>query len=278
MKHLIILLLFVTNIKAQNTLNFNKRFVESEDKWVAFQMDKDSTYAFGFIYIDSQAGLTLDHGGKFRINNTGTFIPIKQDSFKLKVRLEPNNVKVAFIPNNKFDDLLIKEIPDWLKFYKEDTATVERYYRWGYLYNAWDECAKALTFLEKGQKINPKFKGLEFELAYAYNALQQYEKAIPILESAIESSSDDCYLYKELSFAEMHIGELEKASQSCKRGILACTDKALKSEIAHNLSYQYYKKKDKINFKYWSDETKKWATKGDQFMTNIKKMEDDLYR
>jgi len=35
----------------------------------------------------------------------------------------------------------------------------------------------------------------------------------------------------------------------------------------------YFKLKDKVNFKYWADETKKWATVGDQFMKNINSME-----
>ncbi|MGB8194573.1 MAG: hypothetical protein WCF67_21760, partial [Chitinophagaceae bacterium] len=46
---------------AQTPLEFNKRFVECEDKWVAFQAEEDGTHAFGFIYIDEHAGLTLNH-------------------------------------------------------------------------------------------------------------------------------------------------------------------------------------------------------------------------
>ncbi len=52
MKYLLIILtLTAAHLKAQTSLTFDKRFVESEDKWVAFQMDKDSSYAYGFIYI-----------------------------------------------------------------------------------------------------------------------------------------------------------------------------------------------------------------------------------
>jgi tetratricopeptide (TPR) repeat protein len=276
MKYLIIFLsLIAINLKAQTDLKFDKRFVESEDKWVAFQMDKDSTYSFGFIYIDAQAGLTLNSEGKFKISTSGKYIPEKLDSISLKVRLLPNSVKVAFIPKTKFEELKISTIPEWLKYYKTDTLSIERLYRWGFLYNSWDECTKALTYLEKAQTINPKFNGLEFELAYAYNALQQYDKAITVLKSAIETTPNDCYLYKELSFAEMHIGQLDKASETCKKGIPLCTDKAMKCELAYNLAYQYYKIKDKKNFKTWADLTRKYSSKGDQFSTNIDKMENN---
>lgn len=116
------MLLFSTIINAQNILKFDKRFVESEDRWVAFQMDKDGTYSYGFIYIDAQAGLTYNYEGNFKITDEGVFVPKKLDSTSLKVRLQPNNVKVAFIPESKFSELKIDAIPDWLKYYKTDSA------------------------------------------------------------------------------------------------------------------------------------------------------------
>ena len=68
MKRLLLILLVFTAIKinAQNNLIFNKRFIECEDKWVAFQMDKDTSHTYGFIYIDSEAGLTLNLEGSFK--------------------------------------------------------------------------------------------------------------------------------------------------------------------------------------------------------------------
>jgi tetratricopeptide (TPR) repeat protein len=239
-------------------------------------MNKDSSYSYGFIYIDSQAGLTLDLKGSFKITRDNTFIPTNIDTASIKVRLEPNQIMVAVVPASKYKELQIVEFPDWLKFYKTDTASVERLYRWGFLYNSWDNCTKALTYLEKAQKINPKFEGLEFELAFAYNVLGQFDKAINVSNDALKTNPDDCYLFKELSFAQLHLGQLDKASETCKKGIAVCVDNPMKSEISFNIAYQYFKLKDKKNFKYWADETKKWATKGDQFMTRINSMETDL--
>jgi len=274
MKYLLFLFsICLTQTRAQSTLNFDKRFVQCEDRWVAFQVNEDSSHSYGFIYIDEQAGLTLNLEGSFKIASDNKFVPTKMDSTNVKVRLEPNNVKVAIIPNSKFEELQISEIPDWLKYYKTDTASIERLFKWGFLYNSWDESVKALTFLEKAQKINSKYKGLEFELAYAYNSLAQYDKAIPVLESAIEDMPNDCLLYKELSYAQMHFGSLAKASVTCKKGISICSDKELRAEIAYNLAYQYYLKKDKDNFADWASETKKWASKGGEISNAISKLE-----
>jgi len=60
-KTLILLILISFKINAQTELLFNKKFIDSEDKWVAFQKDSDNKYGFGFIYIDEEAGLTLNH-------------------------------------------------------------------------------------------------------------------------------------------------------------------------------------------------------------------------
>jgi tetratricopeptide (TPR) repeat protein len=239
-------------------------------------MNKDSTYNYGFIYIDSKAGLTLNLEGHFKISSTGQYLPERIDTAIIKVRLEPNNVLVSFIPESKYEELKIKAIPDWLKYYKTDTASVERLYRWGFMYNGWNECAKALTFLEKAQKTNPKFEGLSVELAYSYNCLKQYDKAIQVLQDALKTSPTDAYVNKELIYAQIKSGQLEAASESCERAIKVCDDKTYNGENCYNLLYEYYIRKDKANFNLWLKETKKWAANNADITRNIKVMESEL--
>jgi len=119
MKYLFIFFTLLTaTVQGQMVLQFDKRFVESEDRWVAFQKGKDSSFMYGFIYIDAEAGLTLNYEGNFTISGAGIFIPKKMDSANFKMRLQPNNVRVAFIPESKFAELQIAAIPEWLKYYK----------------------------------------------------------------------------------------------------------------------------------------------------------------
>ena len=268
-------LLLATCAQAQTALKFDKRFVECEDKWVVFRPDKDGTYSYGFIYIDEQAGLTHQVGGAFTIAKDGTYTRIPQglDSVNMKVRLEPNQVRVAWLPPAAFASLKIKATPDWLHFYKTDTTSVKHLYRWGFLYNSWDESAKALTYLQRAQQLDPAFGGLAAELAYTYNALQQYDKAIPVAQQALTAAPSECYLYKELSYAQVHSGALDEAATTYVKSTSLCADKAMKSEIAFNIAGQYYQAKDRKNFDYWARETRKWATKGDQFTTNLAKLE-----
>jgi len=278
LKTTIVLLLLINSIStyAQTSLNFNKLFVECEDKWVAFQMSEDSTYTYGFIYIDSQAGLTLNREGDFRISLNGLFTPEKMDSFNVKYRLEPNNVKVAIIPSSKYEELQIEKIPNWLHFYKTDSDSIDRLYRWGYMYNGWNMCDTALTFLEKAYKINPKYKGLEVELAFSYNCLGKYDEAITTLRRAVESTPKDAYTNKELIYSLVKSGQLDKAKESCRKAAKVCSDKTYNGENYYNILVEYYLRKDEVNFKLWLKEAEKWIKGNDKIEYNIELMTKEL--
>lgn len=243
--------LFAAKLSAQTTLNFDKRFIESEDKWVAFKANKDSAYVYGFIYIDPQAGLTFNYEGTFKTLSSGKLVTKKLDSTSMKVRLEPNNVLVAFIPESKFKELEISPVPDWLKHYKKDENSVERLYQWGFMYNGWNECEKALTYLEKAEKLDPKFKGLVTELSFSYNCLKQYDKAELILEKEIKTNSTDAYANKEYIYTLAKNNKIEKAENQFKKSIKNLKDRQYNAENCYNILQYYYNQKDKINFNKW---------------------------
>ncbi|GAB2833088.1 tetratricopeptide repeat protein [Ferruginibacter profundus] len=277
MKYLLIFLPFLaTHLKGQSPLTFDHRFVESENKWVVIRTDKDTVMNFGFIYIDAAAGLTLSYEGSFTIAKDGKFIPKKLDNFGIKYRLKPNNVRVAFIPSTKYNELEITEYPDWLKIYSRDTTSIEHLYRWGFLYNSYNECAKALTYLDRAQKINPKFKGLEVELAFSYNCLNKFDEAISVLTGAIETNPTDAYFYKELSYAQINLKQFDKAIETCKKALSVCTDTKYHTEICYNLLHELYVSKDKKRFHEWLATAKNWCKSQADLTDSIKTMEEDL--
>lgn len=276
----ILFILFTTSLNAQNLLKFDKRNVQCEDKWIAFQIDKDSTYTFGFIYIDSQAGLTLNYEGKFKIDNRGRYKRIESETKKeigfMKVRLQPNRTAIAEIPESKFKELTIEKNPSWLKSYKTDENSVDRLYRWGFMYNGWNECEKALTYLEKADKINPKFKGLQTELAFSYNALGKFDKAELSLKKAIAENPKDCYTYKEMAYTYTKLVNFEKVIETYDAMTKICSEQNFIQETAYNLAYEYYKTKDKVKFKKWKIETEKWSKSENQYTKNLNEMEIKL--
>jgi tetratricopeptide (TPR) repeat protein len=281
MKYILILFTFFSiSLNAQNILKFDKTNVQCEDKWIAYQMEKDSTYTLGFIYIDSQAGLTLNYEGKFKIEKDGKFIRIDNETKNevgfIKARLQPNRTAIAEIPEAKFKELNIEKTPSWLKSYKTDENSVERLYRWGYMYNGWNECEKALTFLEKADKINPKFKGLQTELAFSYNALQKFDKAEISLKKAIVENPEDCYTYKELAYTYTKLLNFEKVAETYLTMSKICKEQNFIQETAYNLAYEYFKTKDVIKFNKWKSEAEKWSKSENQYTQNLNKMESEL--
>ncbi|SEQ78641.1 hypothetical protein [Pedobacter rhizosphaerae] len=56
-----LLLLYATTINAQNGFKFDQRMLDCENKWIV--ASTDSSYAYGFVYLDNSAGLTLSVEG-----------------------------------------------------------------------------------------------------------------------------------------------------------------------------------------------------------------------
>lgn len=279
MKKIITLLFLfcVYHISAQGKIQFNKRFVESEDKWVAFPADSTGAYPFGFIYIDSQAGLTFDWEGDFKIDATGKFIPEKRKvEGQVKYRLQPNDDLVAFISESKYSELNIAKEPDWLKNYKTDEGSIDRLYKWGFMYNGWNECEKGLEFLERAQKIDPEYKGLRVELAYSYNCLKQYKKAVDILKIALKKEPLDAYINKELVYAETKNGNLKEAEDVCRKVFKEVADKTYNAENAYNILQAYYIQKDIKNFNDWFVEANSYLMSDQRFKHLVEQMKVDL--
>lgn len=274
-----ILLIFPILFFGQDDLVFNKRNVQCEDKWVAFQMNSDSTYTFGFIYIDAQAGLTFNNEGKFKINPKGKFIKIESEEMintSLKSRLKPNKILLTEIPKSKFKELKIVKFPEWLKIYKSDEDSIERLYRWGYLYNEYNEFEKALTYLVKADKIDPNFKGLQTEIAFSYNTLGNYELALIALKKSRDLDPNNCYTLKEVAYSYTKLTQLDKVIETYNKMKDICAEKNYVSETAYNLAYEYFKIKDKTEFYKWKTETEKLLSNDNQYYRKLKLMENEL--
>lgn len=222
MRHLqLFFLLFAFNLSAQATLEFNKTYIKCVDKWMAFPMNKDSVYTYGFIYIDNSAGLTFNYEGDFIINKDGDFINVENDLTKnqrsIKMRLDVSSNIIAEIPEEKFKDLKIQKHPEWLLIYKQNDEEDNSLFNKGFLYNAWGECKEALMYLEKLEKSNPKYKGLYTEMAYSYNHLEQFDKAEKTLKKAIKDNPNDCYTLKELAYTYKNSLKIDESIEVYKK-------------------------------------------------------------
>ena len=261
---------------AQNdsVMTFNKRFIDAEDKWVLLPMDKsDTSFSYGFIYMDAQAGLTMQAGGTFKIKNGNIVRSGIFDSMSVKTRLQPNDVQVAILTKSFREKLNLPEVPDWLHFYKEYKEDMATLVNLGYIYNEYEAPEKALIYLEKAYKQDPHYDRLEFEMAFAYNVTKQYDKAKTVIEAGLRHDPSACLLYKELSYAYIQTNDLAGGEIVFNNANKNCNDKGLNAETAFNLASHYHQNKNNEKAAEWVKITKQNAEPNSYIMQEVLKME-----
>lgn len=258
-----------------NELKFDKRFTQCERRWVVLsKRDTASSYSFGFIYLDAQAGFTYDHKGSFKVNEHGKYIADTTGSAlrSLKYRIAANWKPVAWMPQKIIKELKLPAQPSWINLYYKYTDTVARYYRWGWVYNDINEPDSALVYLNKAYKINPNAPGVATEMTFAYNALKQYRKAIEILEPAIKHDPKQAYLFKELGYAYLHLLEYDKAINAFKQGLsLMPGDEQsdIKGELAFNMARAYKAANKMDEYLDWMEKAKAYTPKTSELYKQI---------
>ena len=266
------LISYVSYCQSSNeTIKFETKYYDAKDKWVLFpKKETDSVYLYGFIYLDYQAGFTLNFEGTAQINKDGSFKLNQNDpSSMIKYRLEPYKTSDVFIlPNTTIKKLGLEEVPEWLAIYQRE-ENIQSLKDLGFHYNHVGACEKALVYLEKAYKINPHYEGLEFELAYAYNHLGQYEKAIPVLEKAIENNSKNYYFFRELGFAYVKQNKIPLAEKTYLKGIKMSDNDFEKSEMALNMAQGYFQVKNRKKFDEWAKITRQYAKPNSQYTKYI---------
>ncbi|WP_299715250.1 tetratricopeptide repeat protein [uncultured Tenacibaculum sp.] len=279
MRKIILALVLISNLgfsqNKRTDLNFSTKYFDAVDKWVAFpNKDIDSSFAYGFIYLDNQAGFTFNYEDRFKIEN-GTFKKVGKNlqTGAAKYRIDTNANPVSILTKEQIKDLNLPDTPEWLSVYKQGSEKVGYLKNEGYYYNHAGACERALVPLLQAYKIEPHFEGLEFELSYAYNHLKQYKKAIPILDKAIKNNPKNFYFYRELGFSYVNLDQVKKAEEIYLKGISASDNDFEKSEMAINMAQAFFKLKNRTKFNEWAKLTKKYAKKNSNYMQYIEYFE-----
>jgi hypothetical protein len=256
--------------KQSAALSYNLHMSDCEDQWVAmYRKPDDTSYTYGFVYIDPHAGFTLHIVGSFIIDSEGKYHsapnPLASEKYSVKIRLEGNGVAALLSPEARAQ-LGLPEQPDWLKFYKDASDPVTHEVNWGSFYNGIGDSQRALSYLESAYRQQPDAPKLVFELAYAYNALGRPEDAVRVSKNEFTKNPTDELLCRELAFAYAHLKIYNDAAEQYRSCIALCGDSASamaeKSELAMNLSLAYAALGDTANRDVWLEKAKNWAPKG----------------
>ena len=251
-------------------LRYDVHMSDCENHWVAlYHEPKDSGYMYGFVYIDPQAGFTLQHGGAFTVDGQGNYHEatdvLRRDKINLKIRLEQNGV-AALLPPRAIAQLGLAEKPDWLKFYEDKADPVTHKVSWGFFYNAIGDSRRAIDYLEPAYSERPDAPRVVFELTYAYNAVARPEDALRVSKKEFAKNPKDELLCREIAFADLNIKGYKEATEQYPICIALCEDsdtaRAEKSELAMNLASAYEHMADTQNRDAWMKKAEDWAPKG----------------
>lgn len=277
MKNILFAFFLLISIKSSAQLTFDKKILDCENKWVAFPEEYGGLYKYGFIYVDSQTGLTFEYRGNLKIDSNGKIkaFPNEENSV-IKMPINPSKMLIALIPEANFEQLKISKNPASLSFNKLKEGSIEQLYSWGSIYNAWGEYQKGMELLEKASKINSEYKGLDVQLAYSYNRLTQFKKAIELLKKALAVNPTDAFLNKEYIFALVNNQQLEAAIDRYKNSLEVCPDKTYIAESAFYILQGYFYKIDKKNFDKWLAQTEIVMSSNEQIKKIVEQMKIDM--
>jgi len=260
-------------VKADDSagLSYNVHMSDCEGRWVALyhKPEDGPQYTFGFVYIDPQAGFTLEFGGYFTIHGDGSFHaipdPIHSNKAAFKIRLEQNGV-AALLPHRALEELGLQEKPGWLKYYEDTANPVTHKVNWGFHYNAIGDSRRALDYLESAYDENPNAPRVVIELAYAYNALGRPGDALRVLKNEFAKKPKDELLCREMAYADLKLKNYKEATEQYPLCIALCDDSetgmAERSELASDLSAAYNGLGDTASHDAWVEKAKSWAPKG----------------
>lgn len=277
MKNILFTFFLLITIKSSAQLTFDKKILDCENKWIVFPEEYGGLYKYGFIYVDSQTGLTFEYRGNLKIDSAGKIKAFpNEDNSAIKVRLYPSKILVALIPETNYEQLKISNDPDYLSYNKLKEGSIEQLYSWGSIYNAWGEYQKGMESLEKASKINSEYKGLHVELAYSYNRLKQFKKAIEILKKALAVNPTDAFINKEYIYALVNNQQLDAAIDCYRNSLEVCPDKTYVAESAFYILQGYFYKIDKKNFDNWLAQTENVMSSNEQIKKIVEQMKNEM--
>lgn len=256
---------------------FDRTVEDCEERWVICPQLGDGSYQFGFIF-DVGDGLTFRMEGAFMLKDDTLFNRVYGKDIDPRPNLGSSLDSVALIPYDKFTELKISTFPAWYE--KKDSVenkNVFVLYTEGLVHNRRGEYLKAKIPLEQAYRTNPDYKNLRLQLAITYNALKMYKKAIDPLQIAIKLEPKAYRLYEELAHAQLQLGKIPEAEKSAGQGIKRCKINPPRAQMALNLAYHFYAKKNKRKLEKWLREAKKYAEDGGRQAKQIGEMLEESY-
>ncbi|MGV4528810.1 tetratricopeptide repeat protein [Ornithobacterium rhinotracheale] len=269
-KYIFLLLsLLALNSFAQNNWEI-KPSNQCENRWVAYSKGDDISI-IGFLYMDIDRGLVLNHVGGAKKGGDGKFT-LKKETKKEAIFNVNGLTNVYLIPDEVLVELGLPKTPKWLETYQRMGAhEIRGQYYWGRSYYRNGMYEKSLSFFKKVEAQDPNYKIVQGYLALIYLNLKKYSEALPCAKQYYASYPNDCFAMSVLGRAEARNFETTKAVEMYNTMIEKCTSKRdiLKQQLAADISFAFLKNKDQESYNHWKKIALNYKAKNDLVQDNL---------
>lgn len=198
---------------------FDQRASDCEGRWFAAQT-QGGKINLGFMYIDPQAGFTIEHYGT--LDRSGTQLVAVKSELQGKARLihrVESNFPASCLPAETVASLGLPAEPETMQFYRDERPPGEHHASWAYHYNHIGASDVALTHVAKARAAGYTSPALTFEHAFALNATGQFDQVIALLMPVVKARDALPDTVAELAYAYLMQGEYEKAIGHYQRAL-----------------------------------------------------------
>lgn len=253
MRVTVLALILISNIGfSQNNptnLEFDTKYYNAEDKWVAFpKSDKDSSHSYGIIYFDERRGFTFRFRGRFKVeeeklikqNLTAQEVDRGKNLYGNLYYLRPGTKLVCVLNENQVQSLNLPIKPEWLNHYHKDSVNIEYKFRLGLELKRAGAYGLALKRLLEAYEIDPHYEYLEMHLSEVYNNLGRYKEAIEILQKAIKNDSQrPVILYSYLTYSLVKLDKIDEAEKITYEGVKILETDNNKFSVAAQMALEF---------------------------------------
>lgn len=256
------LLLVAASAAAAEFPPSSHRLADCENRWFLREVADPSIRLLGFVYVDPDAGVTIEDNGKVALSADGALVRMpdtRENKMRLIIR-GVSNFEIACLSSEQASQLGLALVPDWLEFYKDKREPGPHNVAWASFYNHIGAFDKALEHLRIAGDSGFRSLALALERGFALNATARHQEAIEGLQPAVKAYPDDIRLLAELAYSHLRLRDFSRAIDLYQAALSRDAEgkSVLRWEYANNVALAYAALGDGTSASEWSRKAATW--------------------
>lgn len=254
------------NAQAAEWPPLSQYIADCEGKWILYGDGKpENSQTLGYVYVDRQAGVTIDLQGDVRFNADGEWVraPVPLTGKARLILRVDRNIPVACLTDAQRERIGLPVSAEFSEYYKDDRPAGVHHTDWASFFNQIGAYERGLEHVQLARDASYDSPKLELEHGFALNALEQFDAAAAVLAAALKKYPNDVEIIAELAYANLSQERYREAIDLYRRALAKDSKNASNRrwQFAHNIANAYGKLGDEKNEAKWRAQAEKWGKK-----------------